>query len=103
MSDPDLPNLVRKLASAARSASAVLARADTRVKNAVLRRVARALEGPSRASVLEANERDLAVAQDLNLSAALAERLRLDPERLAALARDLEALAQLPDPVGQLE
>lgn len=103
MSDPDLPNLVRKLASAARAASAALGRADTAVKNAVLRRVARALEGPSRAVVLEANERDLAVAQDLNLSAAMADRLRLDPERLAALVHDLVSLVALPDPVGQIE
>ena len=102
MSEHDLPNLVRKLASEAKAASRVLARAGTEEKNAVLRRVATALRGPERALVLEANERDLAVAQDLNLSAAVADRLRLDPNRLAALASGIETVMQLPDPVGEL-
>jgi glutamate-5-semialdehyde dehydrogenase len=103
MAEPDLKALVRKLATEAKAASRMLASAPTAQKNAVLRRAADALRGAEAATVLEANERDLGHAQDLNLSAAVVDRLRLDPTRLADIARDIEAVLRLPDPVGQLE
>lgn len=103
MADPNLPELVRKLATEAKQASRVLASAPTARKNAVLRRAAEALRGPEGSAVLEANERDLAVAQDLNLSAAMVDRLRLDPKRLQGIATDVESVLRLPDPVGRIE
>jgi glutamate-5-semialdehyde dehydrogenase len=102
MREEDLKTLVRQLASEAKQASRVLARATTAQKNAVLSRAAVALRGPAGASVLEANERDLVGAQDLNLSVAMIDRLRLDARRLAGIASDIEFVQRLPDPVGQL-
>ncbi|MDB4985371.1 MAG: gamma-glutamyl phosphate reductase [Myxococcaceae bacterium] len=103
MPEPDLKTLVRQLAVEAKQASRVLASVSTAKKNAVLRHVAEALRGPAVPVVLEANERDLGVAQDLNLSAAMVDRLRLDPKRIATMASDLEAVLGLPDPVGRIE
>lgn len=103
MSEPDVKALVRKLAVEAKQASRVLASAATAKKNAVLRHVVHALRGSAADVVLEANERDLGVAQDLNLSAAMVDRLRLDARRIAGIANDLDAVLRLPDPVGQIE
>ncbi|MET0283374.1 MAG: glutamate-5-semialdehyde dehydrogenase [Polyangiales bacterium] len=101
MREEDLKTLVRQLATEAKQASRVLARATTAQKNAVLARAAAALRGPAGAAVLEANERDLVFAQDLNLSAAMVDRLRLDAKRLAGIASDIDFVQRLPDPVGQ--
>ena len=103
MVDQDVQALVKGLATEAKEASRRLAYASTRVKNAVLRRAAEALRGPAANLVLEANERDLGYAQDLNLSGAMVDRLRLDAKRLEAIARDIDAVVQLPDPVGQID
>ncbi len=103
MAESEIAVLVRKLATEAKQAARVLARSSTAQKNAVLRRAAEALRGPESARVLEANERDLGFAQDLNLSAAMVDRLRLDAKRLAGIAGDIEAVLRLPDPIGQVE
>ncbi len=101
--DVTIEQQVRELATRAKAASRVIASASTKSKNAVLRRVAEALRGVSGDEVLAANERDLGVAQDMNLSAPMIERLRLDRARLDGIARDLEAVMRLPDPVGAIE
>jgi glutamate-5-semialdehyde dehydrogenase len=52
------------------------------------------------AEILAANARDLAEAE--GLSAALRDRLALDPKRLEAIAVGLEMIAELSDPVGRV-
>src|SRR3546814_17357184 len=47
---------------------------------------------------MAANAQDLAEAKDL--SAAMADRLRLDDARIEGIARGLEDVAALPDPIG---
>src|SRR3546814_1323733 len=47
---------------------------------------------------MAANAQDLAEAKDL--SAAMADRLRLDDARIEGIARGLEQVAALPDPIG---
>jgi gamma-glutamyl phosphate reductase len=86
---------------AAKAAARTLAGASTGAKNAALLAYARRLEhegGP----VLEANARDLAEAGRRGLPAAMQDRLRLDPKRLAAIAQGLREIAALPDPVGEV-
>lgn len=56
----------------------------------------------SEADVLAANALDLAAGEKSGLSAAMLDRLRLDPARLDAIAGALEQVASLPDPVGQV-
>ena len=87
--------LVEK-AAAAKAAAVELARASTDVKNRALMAIARAIRDDEQ-KILEANARDCAAASPrIEL-----DRLRLTPERVAAIARDVEAVARLADPVGQ--
>jgi glutamate-5-semialdehyde dehydrogenase len=55
-----------------------------------------------RAEILQANERDLAGAEEAGLGAAFRDRLRLTPERLAVAAAGIRAVAALADPVGRV-
>jgi glutamate-5-semialdehyde dehydrogenase len=87
----------------AKQAARAISCAGTAQKNAVLKRVAEALRGPEGKEVLDANERDMGAAQDANLSAAMLDRLRLDKARLVAIAKDIDAVVALPDPVGQVD
>src|SRR5207249_41678 len=52
--------------------------------------------------VLEANRRDLSAAEELGLSSALLDRLKLTPARFRSMADGLRAVAALPDPVGRI-
>jgi glutamate-5-semialdehyde dehydrogenase len=54
------------------------------------------------AEVLEANGRDMYAARAGGTPLSLLDRLALDPERIAAIAGALEALAALPDPIGEV-
>ncbi|NNE19810.1 MAG: glutamate-5-semialdehyde dehydrogenase [Myxococcales bacterium] len=96
----DLTTLVTGLARRAKDASRVLANATTAQKNAVLRRAAEALRGEPGDRVIEANERDMAAAQQMGLSKAMLDRLDLDRKRLESVADGLDQVAGLPDPVG---
>ncbi|HYD98510.1 MAG TPA: glutamate-5-semialdehyde dehydrogenase [Alphaproteobacteria bacterium] len=90
---------MRRLGRAAREAAAVLALADDATKSAALRSAAAALRGRA-AAVLRANAEDMAAARAKGLSPALLDRLMLDAGRVESVARGLEAVADLPDPVG---
>jgi glutamate-5-semialdehyde dehydrogenase len=99
----DVAQQVREIALAAKQAARQLASASTAQKNAVLARAAAGLRGPAGDSVLSANEIDMGHGEDLNLSAAMLDRLRLDRKRLDGIAADIESVMRLPDPVGQIE
>jgi glutamate-5-semialdehyde dehydrogenase len=98
-SDPDA--LVACLAQAGRSAQRELARLDDSGKAAALRSAAAALRSAS-AEILAANARDIAAGEANGLSPAMLDRLRLDDKRLEGIAAAVEAVAALPDPVGEV-
>lgn len=102
-SPQQLEKLVRQIATSAKHASRFLAAATTHKKNDVLRRAADSLRGKLGDAVLVANDQDLGYGEDMNLSAAMLDRLRLDRTRVDGIASDIEAVVRLPDPVGQLE
>ena len=54
----------------------------------------------ARPEILAANARDMAAAKANGAASAFLDRLRLDPARVAAMAKGLEDIAALPDPVG---
>ena len=56
----------------------------------------------SETAILEANERDVSRAESNGTSAALIDRLRLTPDRIAGMVEGLRELAALPDPVGDV-
>src|SRR5262245_43305476 len=97
----DLATACRLMAQRARAAAGQLATAGTQAKARWPRRAADALES-RQAEVLAANDQDLAAAENLGLTAAQIDRLRLTPDRLRAAAAGLREVAALPDPVGQV-
>ena len=92
---------MRAIGAEARVAARKLANAPAEKKNQALAAAARALRARS-AEILAANARDLADAEAKGLSAALIDRLALNPDRIEAMARGLEEVAALPDPVGRV-
>jgi glutamate-5-semialdehyde dehydrogenase len=99
--DLDTPEtLVRGMAEAARAAVDRLAIATTEAKNAALTGAAKIIR-IRQADILAANARDIAEAERQGLSPAMRDRLLLNPSRVEAMAKGLEDVATLPDPVGQ--
>ena len=96
----DIASTMQGIGRAARRAAAELARVATADKNNALRRAAGHLREQSR-RILDANAKDISAATEHRLSAAMLDRLRLDPARIEAMAEGLEAIAELPDPVGE--
>jgi glutamate-5-semialdehyde dehydrogenase len=92
---------VTDICLAARDASRALATMSTAIKDAALLRVADALEARA-PEILEANARDLEAGREAGLTAALMDRLALDPARISAIAQGTRAIAALPDPVGEV-
>ncbi len=86
---------------AARRAARELARASTETKNRALLAIADGLIARTN-DIVAANEIDVASAVDGGLTAALIDRLRLNKERLEAIAGDCRNVALLPDPVGEM-
>lgn len=86
---------------AAREASRPLARLSTEVKDRALLAIAEALVA-RQDEVLSANRQDCAAAEVEGLAPAPLARLRLNSERLAAMAQDVRNVALLPDPVGEM-
>jgi glutamate-5-semialdehyde dehydrogenase len=84
----------------AKAAARVLATTATDRKDDALRAIARSLR-ESETAIRAANAEDVAEAEARGLAPALVDRLLLTPERLAALAADVERVATLPDPVGE--
>ena len=97
----ELHDLMLEIGAAAQDAARLLARAATEDKNQVLRAAAQNLRD-ARQSVLDANARDLANADAKDISKPLRDRLVLNDDRLESMAAGLEAIADLPDPVGDV-
>ncbi|MHB1871670.1 MAG: glutamate-5-semialdehyde dehydrogenase [Steroidobacteraceae bacterium] len=95
----ELDELMQRLGRDALAAAAVLAQAGTATKDAALKGAAAAIRARA-GQILSANAHDLAAARAAGLGAALLDRLSLDAGRIEAMARGIEAVAQLPDPIG---
>jgi glutamate-5-semialdehyde dehydrogenase len=91
---------VAETCAAAKRAARTSASASTEAKNAALEATARLLEERT-AEILEANAADLADERAGGLTEALRDRLTLTPERVAAMAEGVRAVAALEDPVGE--
>lgn len=90
---------MQALGQDARLAAAELANAPTPVKNAALRAAAAAIRA-HKGKIQQANDRDVAAARERGLAEPLVERLLLNDARIEAMAKGLEDIALLPDPVG---
>src|SRR3954470_21394040 len=99
------PDAVREAVHAvcrrAEKAARELATASGATKTAALLAVADALEaGADR--IVAANAEDLDRGRREGLAESLLDRLRLDPQRVAAIAAAVRHVAALPDPVGEV-
>ena len=93
--------LISGIAENSRKASRTLASAPSSQKNDFLLRFAELLVGETD-NLLSENAKDVSDAEEKGLSAALVDRLRLNPSRINALADGLREIAELPDPVGKI-
>ena len=102
MADIDSPfEMIAAMAAHARRASSALAHQPTSAKANGLRAAAEAVRAEL-AGILLANSEDMARAVANDLSGAMQDRLRLDAGRVEAIADAIEAVAALPDPVGEV-
>jgi glutamate-5-semialdehyde dehydrogenase len=93
--------LMLTLGRAAREAAKVLALAPTSQKNEALVAMAAKIRRSAN-DILSENARDLANAKAKDMKASFVDRLTLTEARLDAMAKGLEEIAALPDPVGQV-
>ncbi|QAY94751.1 glutamate-5-semialdehyde dehydrogenase [Methylovirgula ligni] len=89
------------LGQAARKAAHLLALAPADAKNTALLVAAREIREKAE-KILAANARDVAEARAHGLTDAFLERLTLDAKHVDGMARGLEEIAALPDPVGRV-
>ena len=97
----DIKDQIETMARQARAAALKLSQLSTEEKNAILQAMAAGLRAAS-VSILEANAKDLEAGEAKGLTKAMLDRLRLDEERIDAIAGGIEQVAALPDPVGDL-
>ncbi len=97
----ELTQYMSGLGRDARAAAAELAHADPQHKNEALLAIAVVLD-QRRDFILQENARDLDAARQNSVSAALLERLELNPARVAAMIEGLQQVAKLPDPIGEI-
>ncbi len=97
----DLAVTMVQIGRCARDAAAVLALAPAEAKVTALRAAAAAVRSQAN-EILAANAEDVGEAKGAGIGAALIDRLALDPKRLEAVARGLEDIAALPDPIGRV-
>jgi glutamate-5-semialdehyde dehydrogenase len=86
----------------AKQASVQLAHLNSDQKNKILLRVADLLE-KSGDAILKANALDLEQGKQMGLKGAIVERLTLSEEKIAGVAEGLREIAQLDDPIGEIE
>jgi glutamate-5-semialdehyde dehydrogenase len=98
---PALAEQMTAIGQAARAAADVLTRVSSTAKDAVLREAANTLRSRAR-RILEANALDVADATRRGLSSAMIDRLKLDEQRIEAMAAGVDAIADFRDPVGEV-
>ena len=91
---------VRAAAAAAREASSALGRMPAAARDAALRAGAASLRRRAE-TIVAANARDVAAFDAAGGAAAFRDRLLLTPARVAGMAKGLEDVAELPDPLAR--
>ena len=96
----DSHNIVVAIAQQAKKAASIMALSTTEQKNKALIAAAKALRD-SKTVILKANQKDTELAKQNGISGAMLDRLVLDKKRIESMAKGLEDIAALPDPVGK--
>ncbi len=98
----DLQKYMGELGTQAKAASATLRLASEAQRNMALNAMAEEIRAYE-ADILSANTADMSAAESKGLSAAMLDRLKLDADRVAGIAKGLDDIAALSDPVGAVE
>jgi glutamate-5-semialdehyde dehydrogenase len=93
--------MMQEIGRAAVAAAAELALASTAAKNRALGVAASTVRARA-GDILAANDADMAAATAAGLGPAMLDRLRLDAQRVEAIARGLDEIVALPDPIGSV-
>ena len=99
--ETNLTDLMNALGRRARKAARALALAPTDAKNKALTAAAAAMRARTN-DILAANATDVAAADARGIAPSFRDRLLLDAGRVEAMARGLDDIAGLPDPVGRV-
>jgi len=91
---------VSQISSIAKAASLKLAHLPIDVKNRVLEEIASALEADC-SSILQANAKDLEIAEKEDIAGPLIARLRLNESKVMGMAKGIRSVVGLEDPVGK--
>ena len=100
LSGADAGKLMKTLTGRARRSLGPMIDSSPEARNKALGNAA-ALIRDNAAKVLAENERDLANAESRGMQEAMVNRLKLDPERVEAMAAGLDDIAALDDPLGR--
>jgi glutamate-5-semialdehyde dehydrogenase len=92
--------IMHELGKKAKEASVIIANATCESKNKAILAAAKNIRD-NIPSIIKANLIDIAQAKEKNMDASLIDRLLLDENRLQSIARSLEDIASLDDPVGK--
>ena len=95
----NIPELMHGIGEAAKDAARQLTTASTEAKNAALSGAAEALRR-NQNRIMSENAKDMAFGEDKGLTKAMLDRLTLDEGRIEAMAKGLDDIVALPDPVG---
>jgi len=101
MSKTTLENQINKIVKEAKAASLAMGLISTSVKNAILRKMAKALV-VNRAAIIRENKKDLKAGRASRLSSALMDRLMLNEKRIEGMAQCILDTVAIKDPVGSL-
>jgi glutamate-5-semialdehyde dehydrogenase len=97
----DVATLMAQIGAAARASAHALGLASAEAKNRALTGAAAAVRADAD-QIIAANRIDMAAAEKAGVSKANLDRLLLDAKRIEAMARGIDEIAELPDPVGRL-
>ena len=91
-----------QLGQQAKDSAQQLALMPTNRKNELLIQMAKTIKKNQQA-IIEANHKDLEKAVENNISETMQDRLQLTPERINAMAAEIEKIASLDDPIGKVD
>ncbi|MEM7733029.1 MAG: glutamate-5-semialdehyde dehydrogenase [Pseudomonadota bacterium] len=97
----DIPALMAEIGTRAKAAATALATVSAEAKTQALNGAADAIMA-AEADIIAANARDMEFGREKGLSGAMLDRLLLTPDRVAAMADGLRAVAAQTDPVGEV-
>ena len=99
--DKKLETLMIDIGRSARDSSYGLAKTSNDKRNKAIFFIAESIENNIK-MLLEANAKDIEIANNKNLSSSLIDRLMLNEERILSMASSMRVIAKIPDPINQI-